>query len=385
MNKFIPLLLNTVLILFPFMAQANWVEVIGKSYIENDDIEQARRNAIDDALLNADFQYGVHVTNQYEIVDGKLVNASTVADQRTKENTDFELANEDLNDDELIIGLRVFIDGLTQNREPRNLYKKQILVPQTVVLAPQQLAYGQINQFGSSISKKLSTLIDEQSKTAYSASYPYQKLDFTPSKLSTNNERLPQWLGVKTESQYVIIPELIDASSEQTSSFGLFSSTNRQFQLKLSLYHSISGEKVWQKSYSTQAEWEFARNQIVTTTTNLFWSSEYGEKVSRVLQQAARDLGRFVSYRSLMGQIIAKKQNKLLLNIGRKNGLNVNDTLKIILKRDLPDRLQAIRLIAESSEAKVIVKQITEDTALVEWLDHSRMESIQIGDIAIAR
>ncbi|RYV02516.1 hypothetical protein SOPP22_08280 [Shewanella sp. OPT22] len=385
MKKFIPLLLNAALLLFPSMVQASWVEVIGKSYIENDDIEQARKNAIDDALLNADFQYGVHVTNQYEIVDGKLVNASTATDQRTKENTDFELANENTHDDELTIELRVFVDGLTQNRAPRSLYKNQVLVPETVVLYPQQLSYGQINHFGSSISDKLSRFIDKNSKTAYSASYPHDKLDFIPSKLSPNNERLPQWLGVKTESQYVLIPELIDASSEQKSSFGLFSSTNRQFLLKLSLYHSISGERVWQKSYSTQAEWEFARNQIITTTTNLFWSSEYGEKVSRVLQQAARDLGRFVSHRSLMGQIIAKKKNQLLLNIGRKNGLNVNDSLKIILKRDLPDRLQAIRLIADSSEAKVIVKQITEDTALVEWLDHSKVENIQIGDIAIAR
>ena len=368
----------------PIVASANWVEITGKAYIENDDVELARQNAIDDALLNADFKYGVHVSNQYEIKDGKLVNATSTSNQRTRASTEFELADEDVDGDELSVDIRVFVDGLTLNNEPKSLYKSRIFVPQTVVTQPQQLTYGQIHGIGRSLSQKLAAAIDQQAKAAFSESYPDDKLNFTPSKSHTNDQRLPQWLGTKTEAQYVLIPELIDVSVEQESSFGMFSSTTRQFAIQLSLYHAISGEKVWSKSYRTASEWEFARNEIVSTTSNRFWASEYGKKVSRVLQQVARDLGRLVTDRPLMGQIIAKKQNQLLLNVGRNHGLNVNDTLNVILKRDLPDRLQAIRIIAESSNAKVTVKQLTEDTALVSWSNHNIIENIQIGDVAIA-
>ena len=385
MNKFIPIIVKTVLLLFPLVANANWVEVTGKSYIENDNVEQARKNAIDDALLNADYQYGVYVSKQYEIVDGKLVNASATTHQRSQESTDFELFNEKVDGDELTVEIRVFVDGRTLNTEPKSLYKSRILVPQTTIAVPEQLTYGQINHFGNTLSQKISDVINKKSKAAYTVSYSAEKLDFFPSKLSNQPDRLPQWLGIKTEAQYVLIPEILDVSVNNETSFGLFSSTYRQFNLKLSLYHAISGEKVWRKAYQTRAQWKFARNEIVSTHSTVFWGSEYGEKVSRILRQAARDIGKFVTHRPLMAQIIAKKQNQLLLNVGRNNGLHVNDSLNVILKRDLPDRLQAIRLIAENSSAKVVVKQLTEDTALVDWEGHKKIENVQVGDIAITR
>lgn len=366
------------------MVNANWVEVIGKSYIENDNVELARKNAINDALLNADYQYGVHVSNQYQIRDGKLVKSASRTNQRTQASADFEFANDIINDDELTVKIRVFVDGLTLNNEPKSLFRSRILVPQTLIFDPQQLTYGQIYQFGSALSKKLAEVIDQQARTAFSKASYNDKLNFHLSKSSISEPSLPQWLGAKTESQYVLIPELLDASVEQDSSFGLFSNPKRQFDLKLSLYHAISGEKVWSKSYHTSSDWNFARNDIISTASNRFWSSEYGEKVNRVLQQVARDLGRFVTHRPLMGQIIAKKQNQLLLNIGRNHGLKVNDTLSVVLKRDLPDRMQAIRLIAEKSDTKVVIKQLTEDTALVDWPSHNTISNVQVGDIALA-
>ena len=376
--------IGSLMCLISGLANANWVEVTGKAYIENGDVELARQNAIDDALLNADFKYGVHVSNQYEIKDGKLVAATSTSNQRTRNSTEFELEDEDVDGDELTVEIRVFVDGLTLNSEPKSLYKSRILVPQTLVLLPQQLTYGQIHHFGNSLSKKLAAAIDLQSKTAFSEAFPNDKLNFSPSKSSASSQRLPQWLGTKTEAQYILVPELADTSVEHESSFGMFSSTQRQFALNLSLYHAISGERIWKKSYQTKAQWNFERNEIISTSSNRFWASDYGEKVNRILRQVARDLGRLVTHRPLMGQIIAKKQNQLLLNVGRNHGLNVNDNLNIILKRDLPDRLQAIRLIAESSNAKVIVKQLTEDTALVSWSNNNIIENVQIGDVAIA-
>ncbi len=383
----IKLIQRFMLVLFcclPISAQANWVEVSGKSYIQNDNIEQARANAIDDALLNADYQYGVHVSNQYEIKDGKLVNSSSSTNQRSRQATEFELEDEDTNDDELTVTLRVFIDGLTLNNETKSLYKSRILIPQTSILNRQQLNYGQINLFGRSLSKRLSTTIDQYAKTAFTASYPNEVLDFFPSKSPSRSQRLPQWIGNKTEVQYVLIPELIDTSVEQESSFGIFSDTHRQFSFKLSLYHAISGEKIWNKTYHTVADWEFDRSEVVSTSTQRFWSSNYGKQVDRILQQVSRDLGRLIIQRPLMGQIIAKDDNQMLINLGRNHGLNINDTLSVILKHDLPDRIQAIRLIAKSSDARVVVKQLTEYTAIVSWVDTKIIDNVQIGDITIA-
>ncbi len=378
------LIIASLMCFIPLLADANWVEVTGKAYIENDDIELARQNAVDDALLNADFKYGVHFSNQYQIRDGKLANAASTLNQRTRASTEFELADEDIDGDEIKVEIRVFVDGLTLNNEPKSLYKSRVLVPRTLVFNPQQLTYGQIHYFGRSLSKRLAGVIDRQSKTAFSESFPDDKLNFSPGSSHTDEQRLPQWLGAKTEAQYVLIPELTDVSVEEESSLGMFFSVKRQFALRLSLFHAISGEKIWSKSYRTDAEWEFARNEIISTESNRFWASDYGKKVSRVLRQAARDLGQLVTHRPLMGQIIAKKQNQLLLNVGRNHGLNINDTLNVILKRDLPDGLQAIRIIAENSKARVTVKQLTEDTALVSWSSHNIIENVQIGDLAIA-
>lgn len=367
-------------------AQAKWVQSHGQAKIIDHNVNQAREKAIEQALSYALLTSGARFSSEQTVSNGQLINDEFNLSHHAQSQR-IELISEQVNDGYLSVKIRIDMlenpDATCQN----STLKASILLPQAQMKDRAQLRYGNLGQFEQHLSAQFADIIDQHSRSSFTHAHPNERLDVEQSLVDTRGYRLPNWLAEITDSQYILLPQIIDMSPEpSTRTFGIWENDPmRVFQLKLSLFHAISGEKVWSKHYRQEAQWEFSLQQSVNPNSAQFWRSEYGEMIHALLTGASADLDAVLSCRPLLGQVIAKQADRIIINIGRKNGLRVGDTLQLVLQQNIPDRLDNMRAIANESQVSITLDQITEESATALLTGVNAALNIQLSDLVIKR
>ena len=284
------------------------------------------------------------------------------------------------------MSLRLDLNDDPTQQCPNGQLKAAILIPQAQIKDRTQLRYGQLSGFEEVISEKLGSVIEDYSSTGFSHTHAKELLDIKQDLVDIRGYRLPSWLSEITDSQYILQPQIMDISMEpvQATFLGFWDEAPlRQFQFKLSLYHGISGEEVWSKSYSTSAPWEFEEQAIIAPNTDRFWRSSYGKNITKLMQQATHDLDSTLNCRPLLGQVVSRQADRIILNLGRKHGIRVGDKFQVVLQQNLPDRLNEMRAVATKSRATVKIEQVSEESSTAVLLDQNAAYNVQINDIAL--
>ncbi|RTR39309.1 flagellar biosynthesis protein FlgT [Shewanella canadensis] len=385
--KRMTLLLLTLVSLYSQFAFGAWVVVKGEANIVNGNIPKAREDAIHQALTYATLNSGANFTSTKQVKNGQLVEDS-FSIQNQSEAAKVELVNELIEDDKLTVMIRVDIVSSDANEmqcDSQSL-KAAILVPQSLIKDRTQLRYGNIGFFEKALSQRIGDTITQSSQTSFPHIHANERLDIEQALVDIRGYRLPSWLSEITDSQYVLLPEIIDISTDPAEShmLGLWSSDpNRQFQIRLSLYHGISGEQIWSETYNSSAPWEFDRQETVPSNHQRFWKSTYGKSIDKLLAQAIQDIDTSLSCRPILGQVVAKQHDRLIINLGRRHGIRVGDSFQLILQQNFPDRFDKMRAVAGKSRATVKIDQVTEDTATAVLIGQKASFNVQINDIAI--
>jgi hypothetical protein len=364
--------------------QAKWTQASGQAKIVDNNIAKAREDAIEQAVSYATLKTGAHFSSEQTVSNGQLINDSFTL-SRNAQSQQVEMVSELVEGGYITVNIRIdMIEPFEQVCQASEL-KAAILVPQASIKDRSQLRYGNLGLFEQNLSEQLAQVIEANSSSSFTHQHANERLDVDQTLVDLRGYRLPSWLGEITNSQYILLPEIIDISPEpSTRTFGLWENDPmRVFQFKLSLFHAISGEKVWSKQYSKSAEWEFSLQQTVNSNSDQFWRSEYGAMISTVLLNASQDIDQALNCRPLLGQVIAKQANRIILNIGRRNGIRVGDTLQLVLQQNIPDRLDNMRAIAGKSKATITIDQVTEESATAVLKGFSASLNIQINDLAI--
>ncbi|PKG58582.1 flagellar assembly protein FlgT [Shewanella sp. GutDb-MelDb] len=364
--------------------QAKWTQATGQAKIVDNNLAKAREDAIEQAISYATLKTGAHFSSEQTVSNGQLVNDSFTL-SRNVQSQQVEMVSELVEDGYITVNIRIdMIEPFEQACQASEL-KASILVPQASIKDRSQLRYGNLGLFEQNLSEQLAQVIEANSSSSFTHLHANERLDVDQTLVDVRGYRLPSWLGEITDSQYILLPEIIDISPEpSTRTFGLWENDPmRVFQFKLSLFHAISGEKVWSKQYSKSAEWEFSLQQTVNSNSDQFWRSEYGAMISTVLLDASQDIDQALNCRPLLGQVIAKQANRIILNIGRRNGIRVGDTLQLVLQQNMPDRLDNMRAVAGKSKATITIDQVTEESATAVLKGLSASLNIQINDLAI--
>ncbi|MCH1931862.1 flagellar assembly protein FlgT [Shewanella sp. A25] len=386
MNKIsTTLLMIGSLTLFAIPAKAEWVNASGDATIINGNVTQAREEAINQAVSYATLNTGIQISSEQQTTNGNLTQ-NNFSINRNAQAISIQLVSERIEGNRIYVSLRLDLNDDPTQQCPAGQLKAAILIPQAQIKDRAQLRYGQLSGFEEVISEKLGNSIDGYSSTSFSHIHAKERLDITQALVDIRGYRLPSWLSEITDSQYILLPQIIDISTEPvTRTFmGWWDEApHRQFQFKLSLYHGISGEEVWSKSYSTSAPWEFAENAIVTPNSNSFWNSAYGRHISLIMQEATRDIDSTLNCRPLLGQVVSRQGDRIILNLGRKHGIRVNDKFQVVLQQNLPDRLNEMRAVASKSRATVQIEQVSEESATAVLADQNAVYNVQINDIAI--
>ncbi|WP_428637058.1 flagellar assembly protein FlgT [Shewanella sp.] len=361
---------------------AQWLEAQGEAKIINGNITQAREDAIAQALSYVTLRSGGQFTSVQRTQNGQLTHTELSLSQQGQ----VELISEQIQGDKLTLKLRV--DVMQNNDLPscQPQLKAAILVPQAQIADRTQLRYGNLGNFEKALSEKLGTIIDREGKASFAHVHANERLDIEQSLIDIRGYRLPSWLSEITDSQYILLPEILDISTEPVES-GLFGMWNnypqRQFQLRLSLYHGISGEQIWSEYYDAPAPWEFERQATVPAQSNRFWASSYGKNIETLLSQAGEDIDKVLNCRPLLGQVVSRVDNRVIINLGRNHGVKVGDQFQLVLQQNLPDRLDNMRAVASESRAKITIEQVTQESATALLQGANGAINIQINDIAI--
>ncbi|WP_298768810.1 flagella assembly protein FlgT middle domain-containing protein [uncultured Shewanella sp.] len=263
--------------------------------------------------------------------------------------------------------------------------KASILVPQAQMQDRSQLRYGQIGHFEQHLSQRLTQQLKFNLQHGIALAFSNERLDFSPSLSSTHNTRLPDWLNTITNSQYLLIPSIDNIATDNARYvFGLWETTpKRQFVMTLSLYHGVSGERIWQKRYETQAEWEFSLTTRVDSASQAFWQSEYGQKIDTVFSRVSQDLDETLVCRPVIGQIIARHGNRILMNLGRRNGVKVGDHFRVVLQNQVQDRINIERITAVDTQVQITIDQVSENIAQSHLSSQDALSNIQINDLIL--
>ncbi|MBB1268111.1 flagellar assembly protein FlgT [Shewanella sp. SR44-3] len=371
-----------------FMAQAysEQVEVTGKARIVNDDFDKAREDAISQALNYASLKAGVNFNSEQKIEQGRLTQDS-FSMQRMGVADNIVLVSESVSHNILTVVLALELSDQESNTQcQKQGLKAAIMLPQATIADRAQLRYGQLAKFEQAVSQKLGNVINAQSNYSFMRIHADEKLDQANTLTNFKGYRIPSWLGEITDSQYLLQPEILDISLQEGSSsyMGFVSEPDiRQFSFKLTLYHGISGEVVWSKSFSDAAVWEFAPQEIVSPASHQFWNSAYGQSMLQLFQESSLALDDELSCRPLLGQIIARQGERIIINLGRKNGVRTGDKFQIILQQNIPDRFNSMRTIATESQTNVTIDQVSEDTATAALVGIDAADNIQLQDIAL--
>ncbi|MGB6135633.1 MAG: flagellar assembly protein FlgT [Shewanella sp.] len=365
---------------------AEQVEVTGRAKIVNGDIDKAREDAISQALNYASLKAGVNFSSEQSIDQGRLTQ-DVFQIQRMGSVNNVELMSEMISQNTITVVLQLALTEPEPNAQCKNQsLKAAIMLPQSYLQDRAQLRYGQLANFEQHITEKLGKTINAQSRYSFARIHADEKIDNTNQLVNFRGYRIPTWLGEITESQYVLQPEIIDISTEPAQS-GFLGLTEdypiRQFMLKLTLYHGISGEVVWTETFATSTEWEFEKQEIVSPASQRFWRSSYGQAISEIFQTSVLNLDQQLNCRPLLGQIVARQGDRIIINLGRKNGVKMGDKFQVVLQKNIPDRLNTMRPIATKSRANIVIDQVSEDsaTAIFDGIDSA--DNIQVNDIAI--
>lgn len=377
------------LTLFTLTAQANWVVIKGESEIIDGNITQAREQAIEQAITYATLNMGVEFTKKQTVSNGQLVNSNTSITQYVQ-SEQIELISEQIRQNTLYVKLRVELQSVQDKVQTcqSGKMKAAILVPQSQIKDRTQLRYGNIGFFEKHLSQRIGDALIQHSKTTFPRIHTDERLDLKQALIDIRGYRLPTWLSEITDTQYVLLPQIIDISTEPAESnlFGLWhSDPARQFQLHLSIFHGISGEQIWSEQYNMVAPWEFEKQQTVPSNSQQFWSSTYGKNIDKLLVEAIKDIDKSLSCRPVLGQVVAKQRDRVILNLGRRNGVRVGDVFELVLQENLPDRLNKVRAVAGPTPVSITIDQTTEETSTAKLEGPSTAYNIQVNDIAIKK
>ncbi|MBT1443078.1 flagellar assembly protein T N-terminal domain-containing protein [Shewanella sp. JM162201] len=366
-------------------AMADWVEARGEAVIINGDIAKARNEAIEQAISYASLQSGVSFESSQQSNGGQLTGQSQSLYQQMMTGP-IQLIDEKVENNRLKVHLRVeLMDDPSESCQSSRL-KAAILIPETGVLERSQLSQGQLNGLGRSVSTQLAKRLDGFSATGFANLKADMRLKLSPSQLAAPDFRLPDYLANETDSQYILVPQIHDLSTEPANSrfLGLMKDAPlRQFSISLTLFHGISGEILWQQTFMDSAPWEFERNESVSPQSDRFWRSAYGRTIDKVLGEASKELDNVLMCRPVLAQVVAKQGSRVVLNLGRRHGLQVGDELSIVLAKNLPDRLNQHRTIGNNIKTNIKIAQVTEYSAYAELSGIGGIDNIQVSDFAI--
>lgn len=361
------------------------IKTSGFENIKNNDINAARKRAFINALKNANSQSGDILINENALINELEINQLSTS---TLINLNqIQIKNETIKNGFIKLDLEILIHSKNKFQCHHINLKSNLLIPQSTIDNRAQLRFGNLQNFESNITEKFGDMLNHLSRKSNGYVYSKYNLNLNHESSEFNSDIIAVWAANTKQPQYILASNITDISLNRSNFLlnKLFPQYHRNFNMDFSLYHGITGELVWQSNYPSSAKWTFSKNETVMPDSNEFWQSSYGKNIQQIFSNVIKDLDSFLDCKSVIGKVIAKNQQQLIINLGRKHGIKENDDIELVLNQNIVDKYGLVRPIANKTNVILNVNQVTELTASGTLTAEDAIENIQLNDFAIPK
>lgn len=402
-KKILPYGLALLLASLSFTSLAHWVEATGSSVIDHQDLTQARRAAIRDALRQASFQGALRLNGYQAMSEGELkADQLTISTQSSL--SQMEVLSEKVTNGIMHVTIKAFIEasGSCQGGNFANGYQRSLAISNFYLEKPLSANMGALHNVSDALPKEILQRMQGREKL--------RVLDAVNFQLFQNAQSLPTSLtsqghlttaveaASRLGSQYVLTgvvrslemlnPEL---AGERTAVQNLYERTKykgkrfaRELKLDLFIHDGFSGELVTSRSYTAIGNWTENRTAKLGFASQAFWQTHYGQQVDGLIEQIIADLNVQVGCQPFMARITRTDGKNLYIDAGSSAGLRPADNLEVYRLNTFYDHQQ--REFTELLPAKLslTLERVQPNFAQGKLTALPEVANIQAGDVVIA-
>ncbi|MEL0614562.1 flagellar assembly protein T N-terminal domain-containing protein [Marinomonas arenicola] len=382
----------SVLSIAPSFAQS--VTATGKAIVYNDDVDDARYRATQQAIKQAVLQSSSRVSVNDRLKNGDL--DSDIQIRSAGRVQQAKILHEERKGDFLTVVARVNVTPDSQcGNGATNFYQKSVGVTGFKLQDPEQASLGRLNNISRELPRDLANAINKQGflralNATNVAIYP--DLINAPSAINdegalSNVTRIGQQLGV----QYIISGVIRDISplylrtpDSPSDSQEDGTQKERNFVLDLYIYDSFSGALFFQKRYSEIGEWDIADNARVGFGSAKFWTVHYGKVVREILRESAIDTSEKLRCQPFIASIFRTEGNRVHISAGSLSGIKQGDKLSVYRRFEIHNQNQTAQTQLNNANINVTIKQVQPNFSIGELAVDAQILNVQQQDVVIA-
>ena len=372
-----------LLISSSFNISAQWFQATANSAIINNDIEQAREQAIKKAVKDALLFSGGAISSLQQVNQGVLVENKLMLNSGG-EIKGLNIIEETQKNQLLTVTIKVNIVA-NEQQCIGSQFPKSMVVSRFAMHVPQQTVDGQIYD----LHKKVSETFFNQLSLSPNLFNIRRYID-TPLKLGEkyNNRNLTDTLkslSAQVDSQFVIFGEINDLSVKFESKNSLLywvSNPDRHFYMTIYLYDAFQGKLLFSKQYRQKTTWQYGKEEYADLNSKQFWDYQYGQAILSSLAEANTDISQHIQCIVPKARVVAVTSDSVQINLGVKNGLQLGTIIELAYSSNFKDQFGIERQSATVSTQAMKVVEAYADSALLVTFDDYPLSNIQINDIA---
>jgi hypothetical protein len=365
-----------------------WYESQGVASIKNSDNKAAKAQAVHNALKKALLVAGASVSSVQQVVNG-LLTQDEISIRASGSVNSLELISETYSGDLVTVTIRADIFPQEKKCFAAD-YKKSMLLTRSNILHREQANIGNIYAIDRTLIKQLANKIQQQgiyleTKLALQTKTEFSR--YNQSLQTQNLKNLTMSLANMTDSQYVLFSEIQDLSlaNDENNSWQFWQKNiyQRQFNIALYIHDGTTGERILDKHYQSSAPWQFDERKQLDVTSHNFWQSEYGQQISLTLDDMVSDIDENMMCQPTQGRIVQVQSNSLIFNLGKRHGVKIGDEFSLLHFNNFVSDDKRSYSGFNISPYKVIVTEVSQDSARATTTEQHILDNIQINDLAV--
>jgi hypothetical protein len=332
------------LLMWSFNINAQWIQATGKALIENGQFNLAREAARKDALRNAAMKYGSSVDSLDQMSNGRLIKSHLSVHSKGHAKQ-VKILNEEREGDLLTLHILANMVDV-QSCSPNHIsgYKKKVAFVGFSMVQPEEAAVGQMYDIERAIPGMLASLIEDYKDVrGFQASNLrlYDDVVNAPTRM-THRKTLSKAIKLASQMgvQFVVSGVVRDISlvspeayeSTRLSNFARWiglSDKRRHFAIDVYIHDGFSGEILFQKTYQTIGRWNANLDSSMNFGSPEFLATNYGQKVEKLLAQAAYDIADALKCQPFMTRITRVDGRTLQFDSGANSGVRPGDKFSV--------------------------------------------------------
>lgn len=382
-------------------ADARLVQAQGSAEIEYGDENSARLRALRAAIENASYQAGANIQSTQVMENGNLT-VDYLRINSAAKVSDVQVMNEGREGDLYRVTILARVDSSQVCANVMsNHFRKSVAITGFAMEHPEHSTLGHLGSVDRSLAALLvNDLSGLPGLRALNANYmtlypntPSAPTQISPRMTLTHAVTAAKDLGV----QFVVSGVIRDLAMENPAAprasnwdrwlnrVGISKAARtRHFVFDVFVHDGYSGALVFQSRYRTYGLWNEKNNAVVGFGTARFFSTDYGQQVRLLLDQAVADLQQTISCQPFMATIAQVNGKRIFVEGGAESGLRPGDFLSVYRTSQQFDRqgdsfwqITDTRLVAE-------VKQVQPYYAIAELAIGVERLNLQIDDLVMA-